>query len=166
ATSFFLLPSQNSCSSHALFPLAFGFLRDASWVAGACSKLRGGNDVTKVHSPVKLRHPSTLTCLHIKQTHSQAPCIILQQSLACATAMAARCRSLLLFAVLALVLGLVLTAQARPLSVLNPRGAGDDRVVDFLLGEIKIKTGGGGHNMAGFDWKAVKDSGPSPGIGH
>ncbi|RRT57417.1 hypothetical protein GW17_00061023 [Ensete ventricosum] len=83
--------------------------------------------------------------------------------------MAARCRSLLLFAVLALVLGLALTAQARPLSVLNPRGAGDDdRVFNFLLGEIKIKTGGGGggHNMAGFDWKAIKDSGPSPGIGH
>ncbi|KAG1327160.1 hypothetical protein COCNU_01G010940 [Cocos nucifera] len=74
---------------------------------------------------------------------------------------------------LLLVAGLVFTVQARPLKVLEQDGAAggmDDLVRDLLLGETKSagqSNGGVGHQFTEFFPSAeVKDSGPSPGVGH
>lgn len=71
------------------------------------------------------------------------------------------------------VAGLVFTAQARPLKVFDQGGSAggiNDLVRDLLLGEAKSagqSPGGPGHKFTEFFPSAeLKDSGPSPGIGH
>ncbi|URD76650.1 hypothetical protein MUK42_24251 [Musa troglodytarum] len=89
------------------------------------------------------------------------------------TAMAAaRSSRVVQVALLVLVVGLAMSGQARSRRILEQRG-GDEIigfVGDFLLGEIKIgrpSSGGRGHKMStDFNTEEVKDSGPSPGIGH
>lgn len=89
------------------------------------------------------------------------------------TAMAAaRSSRVLQVALLVLVVGLAMSGQAASRRILEQRG-GDEIigfVGDFLLGEIKIgrpSYGGRGHKMTtDFNTEEVKDSGPSPGIGH